>query len=877
MSDSTAPAALAPWRRTLATTLRGGPLARAIPIAGAAALLLFPILSDNPYWIRELSLIGVWALVISGLNLTFGHAGELQFGQVFAFALGCYLTMILSIYTWDDLLALLVIGGVAAALAGAAFTLPALRIGGWTLAITSLFLVATVPDLVAIAPGTTGGFSGLVDIPYPHLFGHPLGPKGLCEVTMVVAVVWFAAYRNLVNSRYGIALRIMRQSPVLASSVGLSPLKLKVTAYALGAFPAGAAGCLFGFISLVIEPSQFDLTLTIGVVAAALLGGVQSVYGAMIGAAILQLGPQSSLSFHQYAPIAYGAFLIFAAIAFRGGLSGFGRHVAERGARALGGPPQSSVDQQSAITGPPLEPVDRVVLNVSSISKAFGGAGALHDVSLTAMPGEITGLIGANGSGKTTLLNVICGFVRPDRAGTVTLGAVDITRLSAHAIARAGVARTFQTPNVPRGMSALDVVASGRFTLDRQGLASSILRLPGYRRSCRADRVRSLEMLDLIGIADVANRDASTLSLGTRRLLEVARALCGRPRLLLLDEPASGLSSAERDQLAQVLRAAAEAGSAVVLIEHNVGFVIDTADTTHVLDCGKLVASGPAAAISADQAVVESFVGGVGHAPGSYSHRRLTHAEAALEVRAAESGYRDLTVLRNVSLSVRRGSIEAVLGRNGVGKTTLLATIAGQVQLRGGTITIDGKEVGRLAAHRRAAAGIAFVPEGKRIFRERTVAENIALGTFTQSLSRGERARLCTKVLEQFPALKARAGDRAGDLSGGQQQMLAIGQALAARPRILLLDEPSSGLAPSLVADVFQSLRLLSDDGMTVLLVEQLAPEALAIADHVTVLDGGTVISSGLPEGYRDLRDLQEAYLGVGWADAERGTRTPLP
>ena len=221
-----------------------------------------------------------------------------------------------------------------------------------------------------------------------------------------------------------------------------------------------------------------------------------------------------------------------------------------------------------------------------------------------------------------------------------------------------------------------------------------------------------------------------------------------------------------------------------------------------------------------------------------------------LEVRAANSGYGDLQVLRDVSLAVPHGKLEVVLGRNGVGKTTLLSTITGQVRLWNGSVMPAGRELGRQPAFKRAAAGIALVQEGKRIFRERTILENVMLGTFTQPVSRKERRELCDAVLEQFPVLKERHAEHAGGLSGGQQQMLAIAQALASRPRLLLLDEPSSGLAPAIVKDVFGRIRELSGQGMTIVLVEQLAEQALAIADHVTVMDNGRVVAEGPPEQF---------------------------
>ena len=824
------------WRRTLAQALPGGRFAAAVPLLGALSLIAFGLVSSSPYWIRELSLIAVLALVVSGLNLSFGYAGALQFGQVFAFGLGCYATMILSIHVINELLVLMLVGGTVAAVAGAAIALPALRVGGWPLAITSLLVVMTIPDLAGIFSEATGGLNGLLDIPVPQLLGRPLDATGLYLVTVLAAIGWFALYRNLVTSRYGAMLRVLRESPLLAGSLGLSAARLRIVAYAAGAFPAGVAGCLFGFISLVVTPSQFGVTLAVGLVAASILGGSESVYGAIVGAAIIQLGPESSLSLDGYAPIAYGAFLIVAAITFRSGLSAPGAAVATRLGRCLSGSvaPEPADGTSSAVEIPPLHGLP---LRVHALSKAFAGVHALDDVSLSAAPGTVTALIGANGSGKTTLLNVVCGYEQA-RRGSVRLGDADITGLSADAIARAGVARTFQTSTLPHGLSVLEVVATGRFVHDRPRMASCMLRLPRDRHARRADRREALAALELVGLRHLASQPATALSLGGRRLVEVARALCADPRVLLLDEPAAGLGTQETRRLGQVVTAVARAGCTVILIEHDLAFVAEVADVTHVLRFGRVIAGGAPGTVLKDPAVVESMVG---HA-APVAARGRARRDVLLELRDVRAGHGELDVVRGVSLSLPHGSVEVLLGRNGAGKSTLLATIAGQLALRAGSITLDGREVGHLPAYRRAAAGIAFVPDGKRIFRERSVAENVALGTFSLSLGRRERAHLCSELLEQFPALLARRSERAGDLSGGQQQMLAICQGLAGRPRLLLLDEPSAGLAPAVVSEVLQSVRRVSEGGLGVLLVEQRVREALAIADHATVLGDGQVL-----------------------------------
>jgi branched-chain amino acid transport system ATP-binding protein len=237
--------------------------------------------------------------------------------------------------------------------------------------------------------------------------------------------------------------------------------------------------------------------------------------------------------------------------------------------------------------------------------------------------------------------------------------------------------------------------------------------------------------------------------------------------------------------------------------------------------------------------------------------------EPALTVRNLVCGYGDLRVLNGISLELPAGTIEVALGRNGVGKTTLLHTISGILAARSGEILLDGADVSSQPAHKRAAAGISLVQEGKQIFRERTVLENVMLGTYARALGRDERHEICMTTLGRFPALAGRERERAGALSGGQQQMLAIAQAIAAAPRVLLLDEPSAGLAPAIVTEVFEHVARLREQGMTILLVEQLAEQALAIGDQVTVIDDGQIRDSGAPGEFSNSSRLQEAYFGA--------------
>jgi branched-chain amino acid transport system ATP-binding protein len=239
-----------------------------------------------------------------------------------------------------------------------------------------------------------------------------------------------------------------------------------------------------------------------------------------------------------------------------------------------------------------------------------------------------------------------------------------------------------------------------------------------------------------------------------------------------------------------------------------------------------------------------------------------TEPGTLLVVDGLQSGYGDLQVLWDVSLSVAAGSVSVLLGRNGAGKTTTLRAIAGLNRVTGGSITMRGESLNPLAAHARTRRGIGLVQEGKRIFRRRTVHENLLLGGYVLGLSRKKLVSRCEQNYERFPMLRGRAGTTAGTLSGGQQQMLAIAQALMADPAVLMLDEPSAGLAPAIVKDVFDTIAMLSSEGLGVLLVEQAVEDAMRVADRFTVLDIGRVVVSGTADEAGDASVIREAYLG---------------
>lgn len=577
------------------------------PLAVGVFVLFIPSLGVDYSTTRLIQLALILALVVSGLNLALGYGGELAFGQPAMYAAGAYTAGLMSKHGYNDLLLEFAVGVLAALVVGIVSGVPGLRLGSWSLGMTTFFLVLLIPDVVAMFSDRTGGAQGLTGITRPTFFGDILRPDEMYIVIVVVTILWFATFRNIVVSRHGTAFRVLKQSPVLAASLGISVFRMKLLAYAVGSVPAGLGGVLFANVDLYISPESFAFAFVATMIAAAFIGGTTSVYGALVGGLLVQTATTRSTDFEEYALIAFGVFLILAGVLMRGGLAQLGRVVVRRLDR-FAGKVDGDVGSGSAEEALDLELVRGGVLEIDDLSKAFGGNQAVKGVSITARPGAVTALIGPNGSGKTTVLNLVSGFYRPDH-GTIRVAGRNLTASSPTVVARAGVGRTFQTPNIPDGITVLEAVASGRYATDRASLVGAVLRTPGFRRTARRDKQAAHHALRLTGLDHLAHREAHSLPLGMRRLLEVARVVVSRPQIILFDEIASGLDEDEVRQLGDLIRRLRGAGATVVLVEHNFQLVLELADEIHVLARGQLLAHGTPGEIESDARVAAEYLG----------------------------------------------------------------------------------------------------------------------------------------------------------------------------------------------------------------------------------------------------------------------------
>jgi branched-chain amino acid transport system ATP-binding protein len=807
--------------------------------------------------IHRITQIAIYTLYAVGVNFLIGYLGLVPFGASFFFGCASYALAILGGSSWGgNELTGIVIALVFSLILALAVGAIILRRRGLYFSLLTLACSQIAFEIAFKWTTVTGGENGLQNVE------RPLFPSAVSFHIFAMLVVLGALWLlwRIVHAPFGRMMQAIRDNDQRVASLGFDTYRAKLIALTIAGGVIGVAGGLMALLLQGVYANNLGWQHAGDPVLMAALGGVHHFLGPLWGAIIFIVLEDRLSAFTENWWLFFAPIIIAFALLSSEGVQGILQRLVRRNRWTL---TRNSIPPRPASIAPYVPTGARTashsattpLLSVRNVFKRFGSIITQNDISLEISRTGLHSLIGPNGAGKTTFFNLLTGVHNID-GGSIVFEGQSITKLPPYKRARLGMSRSFQILSVFPNLTAFENVRIAVQAADKQW--------NGFWRDAYANEVANSKvwsLLDAVGLADRAAEICSALSHGEKRLLEIAVSLATDAKLLLLDEPLAGLAESDRKVVSALIQRLAKS-HAVLLIEHDIDRVLAMSDRITVLHQGRLIADGKPAEVAGHSEVITAYLG---HAHGATPavvriprQRTVTIGKAPdaalLKVEGLRAGYGGGTVLEDLELAVQPGEVVALLGRNGVGKTTTLRAITGTLPIASGRIVFDGKDITRMRPDEINRLGISLVPEGRRLFPNLTVQENLKLAARAGSASQEE-------ICELFPKLKVLMKSRAENLSGGERQMVAISRALMVPSRLILLDEPFEGLAPSVVHEVREAVAKLTTRASLVI-VEHHAESVLAMADRAYVLVNGQVAFSGAAETLAADQALQERLLG---------------
>lgn len=795
--------------------------------------------------------IVIYVLYGVGLNVMLGYTGLVPFGASVFFGLATYASAIaIQRYVGNEIGAL-AIGVVFSALLAVSLGALVLLRRGLYFSLLTLACSQIAFEIAFKWTDVTGGENGLQGVSRV-LFPDDKSFHLVC-LALTIAMLWLLW--RLAHSPLGRTFQAIRENEERARSLGYDVYRLKLFSFVISGAVIGLAGGLLAFLVQGAYANNLSWQHAGDALMANVLGGVHHFLGPLWGAIVFIVLQDYLSSIIENWWLLFAPIVIVLALFSPQGLHGLGQRIFshqrytlvrdEIPQRPLQIMPYDAGDGEAAPTGP--------ILEVRKLSRNFGALVTANEIDLQIMSRGLHSLIGPNGAGKTTFFNMLTG-VLPPSAGQIFFAGQDITRMAVHKRARIGIGRSFQIVRVFPHLSAFENV---RIAVQ----ATSPKRFGMWRDAYALDDInaKTWSLLAAVGLQDRPEVLCENLAHGEQRLLEIAVTLAGNSKLLLFDEPLAGLAEQDRRVITDLIVRLSKS-HAVFFVEHDIDRVLSVSDRITVLHQGRLIADGKPEQIARDPAVIAAYLGksrGAGDGASDRTMERTARppGKQLLRVSNLTGGYEGSRVLNDLSIELREGEVVALLGRNGVGKTTALRAIMGACEIESGDISFDDKTLLGAPSHEINRLGITLVPQGRRLFPNLTVAENLLLAMRPGGASLEEAYKL-------FPKLRVMQNAKAQNLSGGERQMVAIARALMVSSRVILLDEPFEGLAPAVVDDIMTAILELRSRA-SLIIVEHDASAILQIADRAYILVNGAVAYHGNADELSRNTELQAKYLGL--------------